>query len=154
MTGKMELKSSQAAKMLEVLEMKFDGVPIAKGRPRFSMRGKFAKVYTPKKTADAEKNIRDRISIEMCGRKPLDELMRSELEFCCVPPKSWAAYKRIEAIDCAWPHLVKPDLDNLVKLILDAGNNSLWDDDKLIFSCNASKRYSKENATILRVYSF
>ena len=39
-------------------------------------------------------------------------------------------------------HTKKPDLDNLVKLVLDAYNGVLYDDDSQIISLSLSKMYS------------
>ena len=39
------------------IELRIEGVPVAKGRARSVVRGKFATHYTPKKTRDAESEI-------------------------------------------------------------------------------------------------
>lgn len=41
------------------------------------------------------------------------------------------------------PHTQKPDLDNLIKNILDRGSGILWSDDKFIYSISALKVWSK-----------
>lgn len=42
------------------------------------------------------------------------------------------------------PHLKTPDIDNLAKGVMDAGQGILWADDKQIASLSVSKMYSKE----------
>ena len=39
-------------------------------------------------------------------------------------------------------HDCKPDIDNLVKWILDCGNTIIWSDDKKVIKISAEKRYS------------
>ena len=40
-------------------------------------------------------------------------------------------------------HLKKPDIDNLIKFVLDCGNSILWKDDSQIFQIEALKKYCK-----------
>lgn len=49
------------------------------------------------------------------------------------------------------PHVIKPDLDNLVKYILDCGNGILWYDDSQIFKIHAEKTYSNGPRTEIEV---
>lgn len=41
-------------------------------------------------------------------------------------------------------HSIRPDVDNLCKLILDAATGILWDDDKIISKLCAQKIYDKD----------
>ncbi len=49
------------------------------------------------------------------------------------------------------PHIVKPDLDNLIKFVLDCGNGLLWTDDKKVNYISAEKKYSEEPKTIIQI---
>lgn len=54
------------------------------------------------------------------------------------------------ASKCVWgiePHNIKPDIDNLVKFILDCCNDILFSDDKIITTLNVTKTYSTEPRT-------
>lgn len=51
------------------------------------------------------------------------------------------------------PHTKKPDIDNLVKFVLDACNGILWEDDKKIVAINAKKIYSLEPKTKIYICS-
>lgn len=48
-------------------------------------------------------------------------------------------------------HTVKPDVDNLVKAVLDNGNEILWKDDRQIVQIIASKHYAEEAKTVIKV---
>ncbi len=45
------------------------------------------------------------------------------------------------------PHTQKPDIDNLIKYILDCGNGILWHDDAEIYKITAQKFWSKTPRT-------
>lgn len=45
----------------------------------------------------------------------------------------------------------RPDLDNLIKYILDAANGLLWVDDSIICKLTAEKIYGKEDQIIIRI---
>ena len=47
--------------------------------------------------------------------------------------------------------VVKPDLDKLVRAILDAGNRILWDDDSQVVCITARKRYGDREGVLIRV---
>lgn len=109
-------------------------VPIPKGRPRFY--GGHA--VTPEKTRKYEKLIRD--SWEH-GIVEADSLM-IDMEFVMPIPQSLSKKKQSELV--AAPHTKKPDLDNLVKAVLDALNGVAYMDDSRISNINASKEYGRE----------
>lgn len=48
----------------------------------------------------------------------------------------------------------KPDLSNLIKLVEDAYNGMIWQDDKSIVSLEACKIYEEEEATFVTVYPY
>lgn len=53
-------------------------------------------------------------------------------------PKSWSAKKKCE-MD-GKPHMQKPDLDNLIKGLLDA----IYGDDSVVWSVSAEKRWARK----------
>lgn len=65
-------------------------------------------------------------------------------------PTSWNKKKRMEAAQ----GLIRPtgkrsgDIDNLVKMIQDAGNGILWADDSIITDLVTKKRYTAELARV------
>jgi len=105
--------------------------PVAKGRPRLSKYG----AYTPEKTRKAELNIKIFLQIK---KAPLFESpVALELLFKMKRPKSVSKKKRPE-------HTVKPDLSNLIKLVEDAANRILYNDDSQILEIKARKEYAEE----------
>lgn len=72
------------------------------------------------------------------------------MEFHVPVPESTAKSTRNRMFWYGEP-TVKPDIDNLVKFYLDAGNQVLWPDDKKIIDLRATKVYSENPSTIIIV---
>lgn len=110
------------------------GDPIPKGRPRFfRKRGKGKKggaggvaTFTPKRTLDAEKSLREFAQWRMRGEglDPFEGPLRVRLAF------SRATKRRC-------------DLDNLCKLVLDALNTVAFVDDSQIVEMHATKDHDR-----------
>ena len=76
------------------------------------------------------------------------------LAFSFEPPLRWCKAQKQAVADGARPvHDIKPELDNLVKLVLDAGIGTLWNDDVQVVSLAACKSYAAEAETWLTVFS-
>jgi Holliday junction resolvase RusA-like endonuclease len=124
-----------------IIRFKIYGEPVAKGRPRFSFRGKFARAYTPAKTAAAENNLRAQ-ALMYKPVNPLDTALFVGIKVFRSIPKSMSK-KRIEAAEKGEIRPVtKPDIDNYQKLVYDALNGIFWRDDSQIVDSRAAKFYS------------
>lgn len=99
--------------------------PTAKARPRVVRHNGISMTYTPDKTVDAEERIR--WHIKQAGIVPFAEgiPLRVVLHFGVAKPKK-PKHKTHP--------ITKPDIDNYVKLVKDAGNGFLWADDSQICS--------------------
>ena len=110
-------------------------VPIPKGRPRFY--GGHA--VTPEKTRKYEKLIRDSWEHGLVDA----EYLTIDMVFKMPIPQSLSKKKQRE-LD-GQPHVKKPDLDNLVKAVLDALNDGIaFVDDSKVWCINACKEYAEE----------
>ena len=113
--------------------------PVAKGRPRFTRNGH---TYTPTKTKVAMLHTR----LLAARHAPLEApggAVNVAIEFVMPKPKS---YPR-----CLYgaPHVKKPDVDNLGKLILDSlGKGLFWVDDSQVDELDLAKRYQREGETV------
>ena len=122
--------------------MKFfvPGEPVGKGRPRFTTRNGFARAYTPSQTLDYENQIRD--AYLTAGGKLLEGPI-------CIGVTAWlrmpgSASKRKKTLMTKREILPekRPDLDNIVKAVLDGLNKAAYKDDSHIVSITAVKVYS------------
>ena len=104
--------------------------PYPKARARLARSGI---AFTPKKSKDNETLIKYELRAK--GKRLLYDVPISvEVDFYITKPKS-APKKRV------YPS-VRPDLDNYIKQICDAGNGYVWKDDGCICSIISRKLYT------------
>lgn len=114
--------------------------PVAKARPRVNKSGH---TWTPKKTKDAENAIAAVVGC-LC-KQPLEGPVAVKIEFTLTPPKSWSKKKKAEAHKGLILPVVRPDLDNFEKLVLDSINGIAFNDDSQVVKLESSKRYGEED---------
>ena len=119
--------------------------PVAKARPRWS----HGRVYTPSRTVNAENMIRK--AWKNAGGEMIHGPVAVSIDFLMQTPKSWSQAKKIMAQDREILPLKKPDIDNMIKTVLDALNGLAYDDDKQIVELTASKSYNTYPGTCIRV---
>jgi Holliday junction resolvase RusA-like endonuclease len=78
------------------------------------------------------------------GARPTD--LPCTLAATAVPPipASWSVKDRRAALDGLTPHTVKPDWDNLGKVVSDALNGIAWKDDAQVCWANVKKVYGEQ----------
>lgn len=111
------------------------GKPKGKARPRFTRTGH---TYTPKTTRDYETAIRVKCIEAMHGMKPFSGRVEVLISASFEVPKSWPKAKR-EAYHKYTPG--RPDVDNVVKAVLDACNGIAFYDDAQVAVLYATKSY-------------
>lgn len=121
------------------------GKPVGKARPRL---GRGGRVYTPTKTTDAERAIANAWRVQI-GRKH-DGPVHLSLAISFAVPSSISKAERARRLDAAW-HTQKPDIDNVVKLVLDALNGVAYDDDTQVVSISTTKRWGDVDGLTLTV---
>lgn len=115
------------------------GEPVSQARPRFTTRGGYPKAYNTQ-AVNAQKKLIQNVAITTVD-EPLTGALSVTLIFSKRPPKAlknkWTREKPTR----------RPDLDNYIKLALDALNGIAWLDDSQIVQLNAVKRYSDTPST-------
>lgn len=119
------------------IEFTIPGVPQGKERPRFTQNGA---TYTPKKTKDYEKLVAWAYQCEAHGAK-FTGTIRVDIAAIYPVPHSWSKRKQAEAIDNQILPMVKPDWDNIGKIVCDALNGIAYKDDAVITDATVCKRY-------------
>lgn len=117
------------------------GKPQGKGRPRFT---RYGRPYTPEKTVDYEELIR------ACWMQQADGWNMKEggvgiivLAYMPVPKKA-SKDKRSGMLSGRIHATVKPDADNVLKVVLDALNGHAWTDDKQVVNASVQKVYAEK----------
>ena len=118
---------------------------IGKQRPRFT---KWGGTYTPEKTKNYETMIglkfKEKYKIE-----PSDKPMKAYIVFIFEPPKSLSNKKREKLL--LEHYIKKPDIDNLVKSVLDGLNKIAYMDDAQICKIDAKKEYGLEDSIYIEL---
>lgn len=115
--------------------VRVQGRPKGKSRPRFAN----GHAYTPKATRDYEKLIGAEYQAQD-GRK-FSGSLSLKVEAVFKIPESWTKKKKWEAIDKGKRPEIRPDIDNIVKVVMDGLNGIAYDDDSQIVEISASKAY-------------
>lgn len=117
------------------------GEPVGKSRPRFTTVNGHVKAYTPRSTKECESAFRKACEA-VCGvSEPKKGPVRVEVTAVFQIPKSFSKAKREMALACKLRPTKKPDIDNIVKLAMDAINGKAYTDDANVVSVIAVKRF-------------
>lgn len=112
--------------------------PVAKGRPKFARRGKFVATYTPAKTINFERALQSLVRAQY-KQAPQEGALEVGIIFYIKRPKTCK--------NKLYP-VVRPDIDNLLKAVLDSLNGILWVDDSQIVEIKAKKDYCNDRGFI------
>lgn len=118
------------------------GVPVAKGRPRMTIRGGHPRAYTPEKTEKYENLVRLAFYEEYGETVPASGPIEIEIRAYFPVPKSFSKKKKQQALLGILHKTTKPDLDNIQKAIQDGLNGVAFADDSQIYKYAASKGFS------------
>tara|TARA_R100001039_G_C1854802_1_gene117793 strand:+ start:30124 stop:30546 length:423 start_codon:yes stop_codon:yes gene_type:complete len=127
------------------LKLVFPFDPVPKGRPRFN-----GHAYTPKRTRDAEKAIREYASLIWKG-EAIDKPIVVNFTFRFKVSKSWAKSKKEKALSGELKHVSRPDRDNLEKMVSDALNGIVWVDDSQIYDGRSRKEYAEHGEIVVEI---
>lgn len=129
------------------------GQPQGKQRARVTIRGGFAKAYTPEKTASYENLIMlSFVTALRGGQTPFWERpLEMNIKAVYAIPKSFSKKKAAEATGHVLRPTTKPDIDNVVKCVCDALNKVAYKDDTQIIRLSAEKFYGSEPKLIIEI---
>lgn len=129
------------------IEFIIDGEPMGKERPKFSRKGNFVQTYTPEKTRNYQDNVRKLFLKQYPEAKEGntvlgEQAISMEVYSYFKIPKAFSKTKHQQAVDGQIRPTVKPDFDNLAKIIADSLNGLAYDDDKQVVDAMQHKYYS------------
>lgn len=130
---------------IRLIKFSVYGTPFGKQRPKFARKGKFTIAYTQEETVLHEEKVKVCFLDIAKGKKftqkqPLDIRI---IAYYPIPKR--VSKKRLnEMLEYRMRPVVKPDLDNVAKLICDALNGLAWHDDNAIVDMQVRKFYSTQ----------
>jgi Holliday junction resolvase RusA-like endonuclease len=119
------------------------GIPIAKGRPRFSTRGKFPVAYTPEKTKNYESDVGMMAKAAMGASNPLEGALEAFIYVTFPVPASYSKKRTEACLSNSEKHTKKPDLDNVIKSVIDGMDKIVFENDSQITSIHSTKVYGE-----------
>lgn len=120
-----------------------DGKPQGKQRPRFSRLSRT--VYTPAKTAKYEKQIAKAYTDSGGRCIPADCYVSVNVSAFFPVPKSYSKKKREDCLERRLRPDKKPDMDNILKVVLDGLNRAAYEDDKQVVELIGRKYYTESD---------
>lgn len=118
------------------------GEVIPQGRPRFARTRNGVRAYDPARSREY-KSFVQWSTFQLWPEKPLDGPLSVRIVEYRAIPASWSKKRRAEALAGVIRPTGRPDMDNVIKAILDSLNGRMWHDDSQVVSLHAEKRYAE-----------
>lgn len=137
------------------MKLTIPGDPIAQMRPRFRRVGAHVMTYNPQNIQKGVVTTLLSMQMNENSFKPITDRSISLNVTFFIPIPDSATLTHRNAKLWQLDNLHKPDLDNLIKFLLDCSNDVLWHDDCQITSITAKKQYTDNPRTeieIMEVY--
>ncbi len=135
------------------MRIKVYGQPQGKQRARVCVRGNYARAYTPEKTASYENLINLSYTQALNGAPSpyWDKPVKIKIQAFYQIPKSFSKKRTVAALCRLVRPQVKPDIDNVVKVVCDALNKVAYKDDTQVVEITACKWYGAEPELIIDI---
>ena len=123
-----------------------------KARPRLNMYT--GKVYTPTNTKDYENLIGEYFKIKYHRNEILKGRIKVTIVAYFAVPKSTSKKDRENMLLGNISPTKKPDIDNIVKIVLDALNKYVFEDDNQITKLDVEKVYAEEEKVYVAIEEY
>ena len=133
------------------MKITIPGKPIAKRRPRFARHGKFVRTYNDQETEEGRFLFEAKQQID---KPPMEGPLAVSCRFFMPRPKShYGTGRNAGKLKASAPdhHIIKPDIDNLKKFVLDCLNGVAWKDDCQVIKASLMKGFSENPRTEIEI---
>ena len=131
-----------------MIQFTVEGSPIAQKRHKHTKSGH---TYDPSK---ADKRLFLANALKSAPKKPLEKEVFLKIEFYIYRPKKHyrtGRYSHLLKNNPPYWHITRADIDNLLKLIMDALNGVYYKDDCQVCYVKMLKKYSANPRTVITV---
>jgi len=135
-----------------IYEFEVPGKVIGKGRPRLNTYT--GTVYTPTKTKDYETIVEQYFLLKYPKFKALEGRLKVSIIAYFEIPKSTKKSDIGEMLENNISPTKKPDIDNIVKVVLDSMNKFAFRDDTQITKLEVEKVYSLEEKIFIKIEEY
>lgn len=133
-------------------EFEVPGIIKGKGRPRVNSYTGI--VYTPTTTKDYECLVEQYFLLKYPRFKTLEGRVSVDIKAIFNIPKTTKKQDREKMLENTISPTKKPDIDNIVKIILDAMNKFAFKDDTQITKLSVEKMYGEEEKVIINIEEY
>lgn len=137
-----------------IIRFEVPGNPVGKGRPRMCFRGGKTHAYTPQKTVEYEDLIRQYFMLKTRGVDLENSMLKPKcvtILACYKPPSTFSQVRLSAALNGTLSPVVKPDIDNVAKAVLDSLNNLAYKDDAQVVRLILEKQYAIEPCVVVSI---
>ena len=135
-----------------IYEFEVPGKIIGKGRPR--LNSYTGVVYTPTRTKDYESLVEQYFLLKYPRFKALEGRIKVNIIAYFSIPKTTRKSDINEMLENNISPTKKPDIDNIVKSILDSMNKFAFKDDNQITKLEVEKKYSIEDKVYIKIEEY
>lgn len=135
-----------------IYEFEVPGKVIGKGRPR--LNSYTGVVYTPTRTKDYESLVEQYFLLKYPRFKALEGRIKINIIAYFSIPKTTKKADINEMLENNISPTKKPDIDNIVKSILDSMNKFAFKDDNQITKLEVEKKYSIEDKVYVKIEEY
>ena len=135
-----------------IYEFEVPGKVIGKGRPR--LNSYTGAVYTPTRTKDYESLVEQYFLLKYPRFKILEGSIKVNIIAYFSIPKTTKKSEINEMLDNNISPTKKPDIDNIVKVVLDSMNKFAFRDDNQITKLEVEKKYALEDKVYVKIEEY
>lgn len=135
-----------------IYEFEVPGKVIGKGRPR--LNSYTGVVYTPTRTKDYESLVEQYFLLKYPRFKALEGRIKINIIAYFSIPKTTKKADINEMLENNISPTKKPDIDNIVKSILDSMNKFAFKDDNQITKLEVEKKYAIEDKVYVKIEEY
>lgn len=125
---------------------------IGKGRPR--LNSYTGQVYTPTRTKDYESLVEQYFLLKYPRYKTMEGRAKVSITAYFEVPKSVSKTMKEQMLDNIISPTKKPDIDNVVKIVLDSMNKFAFKDDTQITKIEVEKLYGAEEKLYVKIEEY
>ncbi len=123
-----------------------------KARPRMNTRT--GRAYTPTKTKLYEYSLRQWFCMNYPNFKPIEGRVKVSIIAYFEIPKSTSKKKEAEMLSNNISPTKKPDIDNIVKIVLDGMNKFAFKDDTQVIKLEVQKKYAEKPRMYIKIEEY
>lgn len=136
------------------MEYEFEVIGKIKGKARPKVNTYTLRAYTPQETKDYEELIKQYFILKYPKYIPIEGRVSVTITACFPIPKNTSKANTESMLNNKISPTKKPDIDNIVKIILDALNKIAFKDDNQITKLNVEKKYAEEEKIVVKIEDF